>query len=774
MFIDSITTSSRVSTFLFIAVALWGCDSGTNPGSGSPLVTPDPTDVANILNVSPRDHSSAQKFRSIAQNNDSGAQLLTNGDFTDQANGWISCNGDPITVSDIDGQAVARVAPNNCIQQGVKVTPGDTLVLQCNATRVASSGRSFWTGVGLSFYDDSWNFISEPNPALVSYGDEFRTWQVSGVVPEGTSNAGVWIYSEPGALVNNCELVVSDGTPPRPQNLPLLNNPNFDEVSNSKPVGWTDFCGGSVQSYGTGNPLANVILSDGACLTQSLDPSAVAILRGQEFVFSCDMFANAGGYGEISSNLPGTHTAELIARGGGGGGTVYLYGTAADDIDNAYVSIYYEGARQHVLDCRLNIYNGGTLNQRPIAADDYFEFPMSDTPIDIADLRVTDNDSDTDGELNYGTFYVTEAPSFGTAEILEYGKISYRSTVRADDSFRYIIADDRNRASSEATVFITYTNSGTNLPPIALNDEVVLTPGYQPQISVKENDYDPDGTFTSAPQIIRQPRHGTATVNGDNIKYNYANNGATSDSLEYRITDVTGASDTATVSIGIAPTLGGEARVAKRGMINPAIDGVISDREYENAAAFRRPVNAIEYGDSFDGVRDRYRFSGLRIGHDDQYLYIATAMYKFVQNDSYPQEGSLWQDDSFEIFFDLGNEGTVGYDSNDFVRIFSFGKDTPDIVTGINSQAALSHEARCTGNDTNMHLCEVRFDLAEMGLNGPGERTFGFDIQWNLDNDGGEREAKFSWCAEEGENNGSIVNAWRDISTIDCTITLTD
>lgn len=82
----------------------------------------------------------------------------------------------------------------------------------------------------------------------------------------------------------------------------------------------------------------------------------------------------------------------------------------------------------------------------------------------------------------------------------------------------------------------------------------------------------------------------------------------------------------------------------------------------------------------------------------------------------------------------------------------------------------MSHFARCSAiepfSEETYQTCEVRFDLAEMGLGTNSE--FGFDIHFNVDNDGGVRDRHYSWCS------GQTLEAWRDVSKIECSRVLTD
>lgn len=727
--------------------------------NGSDISVTGAQSVAETLTTRPLDHTDARRM-AAAVSNSNATNLLVNGDFSDSANGWISCSGDNLQVIDVNGQSAAVVAPADCVQQAVTIAPGDNLVLECDAQRRTAIQN--WTGLGISFYDSEWQFISEPSPALINNSSDFGRYTVAGEAPTGAAYAGIWLYSDADASLTNCILENTDELPDTGGGGLLLYNGNFDQRENNLPVGWTDYCGGFVESVG-GVYVGDVRIGSGACLTQSLSSSAISTLRGQPFRFVCEMFnGTVGSYGELGTNLTGTHTSTPLITNSSGSFT--LSGTTAADIDNAYVSIYIEGDRpRYILDCRLNSFE--ETNQAPVAVDDTYVFQSTAEPISIPDLKISENDYDPDGTLNYSSIVITQYPSVGTVTINGY-VVAYESDTRADDSFRYYIADGANKVSEEATVTIRYDGGSENSPPVTRNDEYIVPIGIH-SFDVRSNDYDPDGGFLGFPVITRAPSFGSATITSNGLVSYTCSFGcaATADRFEYQITDSGGASATAIVTVGIRRNTGDTLYNANY-MTAPEIDGVIGEFEYVNAASAPAPFPPIE-GERIDDA-----ISGVRIGYDASYLYLATRINKDLVTDSYSSTGELWQDDSFEVYFDLGNEGSPGYDNNDFVRIFGFANGNPPTVTGINSQAALSHVAACQSVDNSYTVCELRFDLAEMGLVGSGERTFGFDMHWNVDVDGGLREAKYSWCAYNSTDADNVIDAWQDISTIPCKVVL--
>lgn len=150
------------------------------------------------------------------------------------------------------------------------------------------------------------------------------------------------------------------------------------------------------------------------------------------------------------------------------------------------------------------------------------------------------------------------------------------------------------------------------------------------------------------------------------------------------------------------------------------------------------------------------------------------AIGETLYSDSYPVNGFLWEDSSFEIYLNPGLEDTQGYDNNDLVRIYGIPtKDqtpiAPVVVHGVNSQAAVADNAVCSetqrGTETYT-TCELRFSLAEMGMDIETNNEIGVDIHYNFDEDGGPRDAKYSACS------GDTLNAWEDMSKVTCSVLL--
>ena len=181
-------------------------------------------------------------------------------------------------------------------------------------------------------------------------------------------------------------------------------------------------------------------------------------------------------------------------------------------------------------------------------------------------------------------------------------------------------------------------------------------------------------------------------------------------------------------------------------------------------------------------LRDEYwRKWEVQMGLANGYLHIVTTIYKSnfgintIPVSWFPpllldSPTEIWHDESMEIYFNVGNESTAGYDDNDFVRIYRFhdhnssDADPVSTLTGINSRLNLTDEAKCGLEEYGAKSCEARFSLEELGIAGRDVAEIGFDIHMNFDDDGGYRDAKYSWCS------GDTVSAWRDMSVVQCSL----
>jgi hypothetical protein len=126
----------------------------------------------------------------------------------------------------------------------------------------------------------------------------------------------------------------------------------------------------------------------------------------------------------------------------------------------------------------------------------------------------------------------------------------------AEGAFIWYDSDSTCPGAREGTKCMTSVlmpvTDNSAAPPIANDDEAFALNGGTTEIDVLANDDDPEGGPLGI-EIITAPANGDAEVTlANTISYTHDGTETTSDSLEYRITDNQGLTDTATVSITIA------------------------------------------------------------------------------------------------------------------------------------------------------------------------------------------------------------------------------
>lgn len=174
----------------------------------------------------------------------------------------------------------------------------------------------------------------------------------------------------------------------------------------------------------------------------------------------------------------------------------------------------------------------------------------------------------------------------------------------------------------------------------------------------------------------------------------------------------------------------------------PTINGLFNAREYDGLAYQRLDTRII----ADNSLNDRGGAT-TRIGWHGGDLYVATQFPdRYIRMDSAEQ---VYQDDSTELYLDLGAEFNESYDANDYqILARHFRANNSSAVRwqfGLNSsntgRPALTYAClRDASNNTN---CEYRVS----GLGLYAGRTIGFDQHINDDDDGGSRDHKHGFCA---------------------------
>ena len=135
---------------------------------------------------------------------------------------------------------------------------------------------------------------------------------------------------------------------------------------------------------------------------------------------------------------------------------------------------------------------------------------------------------------------------------------------------------------------------------------------------------------------------------------------------------------------------------------------------------------------------------------DSDYLYV---YYQTADEALFNDSGNTWQDDSFDLDIDAGNEKTEnGYDDND--AAFEFGYNATE-VTG-NAVPNFSSGVEFVSVETaDGYAVEARVPWANFDLRAPDGALIGLEIKANDDDLGGDtRDTKYGWY--EGTD-----NAWQ-------------
>ncbi len=182
------------------------------------------------------------------------------------------------------------------------------------------------------------------------------------------------------------------------------------------------------------------------------------------------------------------------------------------------------------------------LNKRPEPQDDVYSL-LENAP--ATQLNTLANDQDPDGDAL--TIVAVGQPSNGS---VVNGGTSLTYTPNRNfvgsDSMTYTVSDGRETAV--ATVRITVTPA--NRSPVAADDVASTVQGQSVNISVLDNDQDPDGDPLSL-QSVTQPGHGSASVSGNKVLYTPAAGFTGTDSFNYSIADGKGGTASAKVTVTV-------------------------------------------------------------------------------------------------------------------------------------------------------------------------------------------------------------------------------
>ena len=189
------------------------------------------------------------------------------------------------------------------------------------------------------------------------------------------------------------------------------------------------------------------------------------------------------------------------------------------------------------------------VNEAPIAQDDS---AITDEGVSVT-VPVLLNDTDPDGDPLV-IESIASLPEHGRVEIQD-NQLIYTPDAGFDgvESFSYTVSDTHG-GTSIATVFVAVTP--VNDAPFAQDDSSTSVAGEVPVIPVLINDADADGDPLTIVSVT-QPTNGTVTIVGSDLQYQPDDGFTGTDSFTYTISDPSGSTDTATVTVGVNPEVSG-------------------------------------------------------------------------------------------------------------------------------------------------------------------------------------------------------------------------
>jgi len=200
----------------------------------------------------------------------------------------------------------------------------------------------------------------------------------------------------------------------------------------------------------------------------------------------------------------------------------------------------------------------------------------------------------------------------------------------------------------------------------------------------------------------------------------------------------------------------------------PTIDGAFGWNEWNDSVSTdnkgrRLVINHLmidNTGNYTDGSglttwRETKNSSFWRAKHDGTNLYVLIVVEQEPFFERFSDSTNIWDDDTAELYIDVGDDKAAQYGNNDYQRLFRYDHDASDnVFDGANSASGMqtyyrsSRAMEMVGQRRTIY--EISVNLASIGLR-PEER-FGLDVQINEDDDGGARDAKWAWFSPANQD----------------------
>jgi len=255
----------------------------------------------------------------------------------------------------------------------------------------------------------------------------------------------------------------------------------------------------------------------------------------------------------------------------------------------------------------VNVTVTGVGDDAPVAVNDSATFAEDGS----VNVDVLANDFDVDNQPASNAGLTVTAVTQGTSGAVTFTAAGVTYTPNADffggDSFTYTITDSTGLTST-ATVNVTVTGVGDDAP-VAVDDGATVAEDGSVNIDVLANDFDVDNQPLSNAGLtvtaVTQGANGAVTFTAAGVTYTPNADFFGSDSFTYTITDATGLTSTATVSVTVtgenddAPVaVDDTATIAEDGSVN--VDVLANDFDVDNQPASNAglTVTAVTQGTS--------------------------------------------------------------------------------------------------------------------------------------------------------------------------------
>lgn len=197
--------------------------------------------------------------------------------------------------------------------------------------------------------------------------------------------------------------------------------------------------------------------------------------------------------------------------------------------------------------------------------------------------------------------------------------------------------------------------------------------------------------------------------------------------------------------------LGVKKYIAPKVTASPVVDGKINAAEYAGAQEVKQnsfnstfDINAGD--DTFEPTDLSYSFWAV---HDANAIYVAVDVTdELLVSDSAEagsEDGSTWEDDSVEIFFDADNSNDSGRGTGQYEGQFVFTPNGAWRDNEANNPTFGADMDWFAASTTTTKGYQIEFKVQKATIFGPADgATMGFDVAAN-DDDGANREAQMNW-----------------------------